>query len=117
AIHVGVEAVRDRHVDQTVFARERHRGFGAVTREREEAGACPPAEDDGKNLVHEGGYAAAPRTKVNSPDPSGSGSSATLGTHQIPASWSPPCRCPRWRYSMSSSVCEPPRSPVVGSCC
>ena len=36
---LGVEAVADGDVDQAVLARERHRGLGAVLRQREEAGA------------------------------------------------------------------------------
>ena len=47
----GIDAVRDRDVHETIFARERHGGFGAILRERKQAGALTTAHDDTENFA------------------------------------------------------------------
>ena len=47
----GVDAIADRDIHQAVFARERHRGFGALLRQGKEPRARAAAHDDGEGFV------------------------------------------------------------------
>ncbi len=53
-VEPGVEAVRDRDVDEPVLPGEGDGGLGAVTGEGEEPRPGASTEDDGERLVHEG---------------------------------------------------------------
>ena len=46
-----VEAIADRDVNQPVLSAKRHRGFGALPRQRKEPGAGAAAHDDGEGFV------------------------------------------------------------------
>ena len=45
-----VEAIADRDVNQPVLSAKRHRGFGALPRQRKEPGAGAAAHDDGEGI-------------------------------------------------------------------
>src|SRR4029434_4135156 len=61
---LGVEVVADGDVDQAVLACERHRGLGAVLRQREQAGSGATSHDDRDDVVRANG---GPRHGYTSP--------------------------------------------------
>jgi hypothetical protein len=51
-VDVAVDAVRDRDIDEAVFASEWYGGFGAIGGERQEPRAATSAEDQGNYVFH-----------------------------------------------------------------
>ena len=51
-IETGIDAVRDGHIDETVFARERNGRLRPVAREREQPRPGAAAEDDCEDTIH-----------------------------------------------------------------
>ena len=51
-VDAGMKAVRDRHVDQSVLATDRHGWLCAVAREWIQSGAAPTAEDHAQYVEH-----------------------------------------------------------------
>jgi hypothetical protein len=51
-IEVGIDAIRDRNIDDSVLSPEGNGRFGAILSEGEEPGAFTSAENNGKNLGH-----------------------------------------------------------------
>ena len=58
---VGVQAIADRHVDESVFAPDGDRRFRTGCRERKETGALAATQDDGKCVVRHRAYVDIPR--------------------------------------------------------
>ena len=51
APEAGIDAIGNGDVHEPVFSRERHRGFGAVFRQRKQPRALAAAHDDTENLA------------------------------------------------------------------